>query len=229
MKRFLLLIPALAIAVSCDSPGGPGGAADEDYFPFSTGSSWQYERLGEIDTLGIQYSVSGGTSVSVVSVTAMEGCDLVHTMAVGYDTLYGDGVDSLFVPLAGTGFIRLDDGGVWQYTDSTMTDSFRVARFPLTVGDTWEYLPGGSGSVSGEAEVISLDETVTVPDGTFQDVLHIRYTIETGVVTTMDRWFGPGTGLLKTETQVTAGGGPAILYDMTEDLVDHLILPGVLP
>lgn len=228
MERLLVVFTVLVLAVACDSPGGPGGTADEDYFPFTTGSNWQYDRLGEIDTLGIQYSVSGGTSVSVASVTAMEGYDLVHTVSVGYDTLYGEGVDSLFIPLAGNSFLRLDDDGVWQYTDSTMTDSFRIARFPLTVGDTWEYLPEGSGSVSGEAEVISLDETVTVPEGTFQDVLHIRYTVEAGVVTTMDRWFGPGTGLLRTETQVTAGGGPAILYDMTEDLVGHLVLPGDL-
>jgi hypothetical protein len=68
-----------------------------------------------------------------------------------------------------------------------------------------------------------MDASVTVPDGTFEDVLHIRITMEevVGQMVT-DYWFAPGVGNVKSETVVSAGS--VVLYEMTEELVEHFVI-----
>jgi len=219
MKRLLLLVPCLALLAGCgDSPGG-GDITDQDYFPFAVPDSWQYQRTGQVDTLGVTYSFSGNHVLTVSAVTDQGGWDLVELGGAGSDTLFGEGVDSIVVPLAGLSYVGMDDSGVWAYSDSTLSDSTIIAQFPLVVGATWT----AHADPEAIAEVISMDASATVPDGTFEDVLHIRITMEdvVGQMVT-DYWFAPGVGNVETGIVVTAGS--VVLYEMTEELVEHFVI-----
>ena len=119
-------------------------------------------------------------------------------------------------PLGGVSAFRIDGYGVWSYTDTLMTDSLQLARFPLTEGDTWAASPDVA------AEVVSMEETVTVPDGTFENVLHISTTeVDTlGNQTVDDYWYAPGVGLVSHGKIMQ--NGPLVLYELSEDLAGHL-------
>jgi hypothetical protein len=203
------------IVIACGDSPGIGDITDQDYFPFTNGNAWTYERFGEVDTLGLTYSFSGALMVSVVGVQDT----LIQLFAAGSDTLFGEGVDSLFIPLGGTSFVKMDAQGVWAYTDSLMTDSSKVAQFPLVVGEEWLY----STSPEATAEVISMDEVVTVPDGEFDDVLHIRIAQGAGgmVSVTRDDYYAPGIGNIMNTISILAD--TTIVYSMTEQLTHHML------
>jgi hypothetical protein len=215
-----LALASLSLAVivtACGDSPGIGDITDQDYFPFANGNAWTYERFGEVDTLGLTYSFSGAVMASVAGVQEQETWDLIQLFEAGSDTLFGEGVDSLFIPLGGTSFIRMDSQGVWVYTDSLMTDSSKVAQFPLTVGDTWQCSTGSEAT----AEVIAMDEIVTVPDGEFDDVLHIRITQGDMVSITQDNYYAPGIGSIMNTMSILAD--TTVVYSMTERLTHHML------
>jgi len=222
MRSSAILVPAsfclAALFCGCGSnPGGIGDITDQDYFPFTAGDSWMYERYGQVDTLGVSYSFTGSEVVSVFGFEPGPPHDLIQLFTAGTDTLFAEGLDTLFIPVGGTSFAGMDDGGVWLYTDSLMTDSVIVAQFPLTVGDSWPY----STDPEATAEVVAMDEVVTVPDGTFDDVLHIRVTQGDPIQITQDSYFAPGIGNIMNNMEISAD--TLTLYSMTEQLTHHSI------
>ncbi len=216
MNRAVLLF-ALAAAACGTNPGG-GGGSDGDYFPHGIASSWQYERYGSVDTLGVTFVMQGERSVTVSASMSGGGAEFAELSSLGYDTLYAAGIDSLFLPLAGVTVMRIDGSGVWTFTDTLMTDSVMIARFPLTVGDSWS--AHQDPQVTGQ--VIAMDETVDVPDGTFEDVLHLRLHEPGTVQTVTDLWFAPGTGCIASGVEVSAAGS-VVLYELDEELVSHFV------
>ena len=138
---------------------------------------------------------------------------------VGFDTLMLAGVDSIFVPLAPMTLARIRDDGIWLYGDSTMQDSTWWVRFPLEPGSSW------TSHVDPEmvSEVISMTEQIEVPDGTFENVLHVRATyVEVAAQVVWDYYFAPNVGNILGETTGTVGG--ATTYSSTEWLTGHMTL-----
>lgn len=217
MEKFCLVM-IVVLAASCGSnPGGPG-IVDEDYFPHQTAFSWSYDRLGSVDTLGGEYLISGRRLASVTGLVEQGGAEIVEITSAGYDTLYAAGLDSIFLPLGGPALFRIDGSGVWSFRDSIGMDSILVARFPLTEGDSWIAYP----EPEIEAVLVSMDETVTVPDGTFEDVLHISMSGDSLLIEmTTDLWFAPGVGLVRHSTDMVAGG-MVTFYEMVEELTGHV-------
>lgn len=217
-SHLLLALPALAaIFCACGDSPGIGDFTDADYFPFAPANAWTYERFGQVDTLGLTYSFSGSEVVSVSGVEEQPGGDLIQLFTAGTDTLFGEGVDSIFIPLGGASFVRMNDQGVWAYTDSLMSDSVLVAQFPLTPGDSWLY----SADPEATAELIAVDEVVTVPDGEFDDVLHIRITQGDVISMTQDEYYAPGIGNIMTSTSILAD--TTTVYEMTRQLTHHML------
>jgi hypothetical protein len=208
---------AAAIFCACGDSPGIGDFTDADYFPFTAANAWTYERFGQVDTLGLTYSFSGAAMVSVSGVEEQPYGDLIQLFTAGTDTLFGEGVDSIFIPLGGTSFARMNDQGVWMYTDSLMTDSVQVAQFPLAVGDTWLY----SADPEATAEVIAMDEVVSVPDGEFDDVLHIRITQGDLVSIVEDDYYAPGIGNIMNTMSIHAD--TTVVYEMTQQLTHHML------
>lgn len=214
----LCVVIVVALAASCGSNPGSPGIVDGDYFPHQTAFSWSYDRLGSVDTLGGEYQISGQRLASVTGLVEQGDAEIVEMTSAGYDTLYAAGLDSIFLPLGGPALFRIDGSGVWSFRDSLGTDSIQIARFPLTEGDTW--IAYGEPEIS--AVLVSMDETVTVPDGTFEDVVHISMSGDSLLVElTTDLWFAPGVGLVRHSTDMSAGG-MITFYEMVEELTGHV-------
>jgi len=211
MKKTAAVLAAL-LTLSCGSDPAGGGMEDSDYFPHGMASYWDYERNG---TVGGQFVAHGSRLTTVTGLAETGGSDLVELTTAGTDTIFTDTLQ-IVTPLGGVSAFRIDGYGVWSYTDTLMTDSLQLARFPLTEGDTWAASPDVA------AEVVSMEETVTVPDGTFENVLHISTTeVDTlGNQTVDDYWYAPGVGLVSHGKIMQ--NGPLVLYELSEDLVGHL-------
>jgi len=219
MKR-ILLASICALSLSCGSgPTGGGGFADEDYFPHQNTSSWTYDRVGSVDTLGGEYQFSGRRLETVTGLEEHGGADLILLTSVGYDTLYAAGMDSIFVPIGGVAALKIGDTGVWTYTDTLLTDSILIVQFPLAEGAQW--MAHSNPDVYGE--VTAMDETITVPEGTFDGVLHVSLGMDS-LLLSMDQefWFAPGVGCIRRVTCISAGGA-VTLYELEESLRDHLV------
>jgi hypothetical protein len=209
---------ALLLAACGDNPSG-GEVTDLDYFPHTVGSWWQFEKYGEVDTLGLTFQLTGDRLTTVTSVLEQSGVTIIEMTNIGLDSLLLDGVDTIPVPLAPKTIARLSDEGIWLYSDSTMQDSTWWVRFPLEVGSTWISHP----DPEIVSEVVSMDVEMTVPDGTFQDVLHIRATSSNVVVEVVwDYYFAPYVGNIAGE--ITGSSGGTTTYSSTEELVNHLTL-----
>ncbi len=211
MKKTAAVLAAL-LTLSCGSDPAGGGMEDSDYFPHGMASYWDYERNG---TVGGQFVAHGSRLTTVTGLAETGGSDLVELTTAGTDTIFTDTLQ-IVTPLGGVSAFRIDGYGVWSFTDTLMTDSLQLARFPLTEGDTWAASPDVA------AEVVSMEETVTVPDGTFENVLHISTTeVDTlGIQTVDDYWYAPGVGLVSHGKIMQ--NGPLVLYELSEDLVGHL-------
>lgn len=211
MKKTAAILAAF-LALSCGSDPAGGGVEDGDYFPHDVASYWSYDRNG---TVGGQFQAHGSRLTTVTGLAATGGSDLVELTTAGTDTIFTDTLQ-IVTPLGGVSALRIDGYGVWTYTDTLMTDSLQLARFPLVEGDSW------AASSDVEGEVVSMEETVTVPDGTFEDVLHISTTeVDTlGYQTVDDYWYAPGIGLVSHDKVMQ--NGSLILYELSEDLVGHL-------
>ncbi len=211
-------VALVALASSCGDSPGSGGIADEDYFPFAIGNNWSYDRYGTIDTLGVTFTLSGQALRGVVGIAYEEGYSLIQVNSVAADTLFAEGLDTIPVPQGGVAFFRMDSEGVWAYTDSVMSDSVQIARFPLQAGDTWLF----STDPEATAEVVSMTETVTVPEGTFDDVLHISVLQQDTLLSMVqDMYFAPGVGNILNETTVSAG--TIVVASITEELLDAFL------
>lgn len=218
MKR-ILLASICALSFSCGSDPSGGGVADEDYFPHRTASYWSYDRIGSADTLGGEYLIRGHRLETVTGLVEQGGADLIRLTNAGYDTLYAAGLDSVFIPLGGVSAFRIDGSGVWAYTDTLMTDSILFVQFPLAVGAQWT--AHSDPDIAGE--VTAMDETITVPDGTFDGVLHVSLSRDTLLLSMdQDLWFAPGVGCIRRATSITAGGA-VIVYELEESLADHFV------
>lgn len=87
-----------------------------------------------------------------------------------------------------------------------------------TIGEFWaETWTDTSGTVSDSCRIIALNETVTVPAGTFTNCIKILETTSEDPVYYKYIWFNLSTGVIKTEGTTTEDY-PTIIY---EDLSSH--------
>lgn len=107
-------------------------------------------------------------------------------------------------------YLRNGAGGLYFYGDELVGALYTPdlwCKYPCTVGDEWS--TSGQGAVVNW-EVIATDESVTVPDGTYE-CIHLRGTPEGGG-TVADHWFAVGVG----EVKMTSG---AVLMELTSKYI----------
>ncbi|MBD3370666.1 hypothetical protein GF402_09915 [Candidatus Fermentibacteria bacterium] len=222
MKTLLLLtiaLTSLLLLASCgDSNGGPSGPGpggdDEAFFPMAVGNTWNYDRSGtmQMDTITCQIT---GKSVSEITGTEThaDSFEVYVEEFVSTDTLAGQPVpDSTCVT-----YMRLASDGVHGYPNLENTDSSFVVPFPLEVGNTWQY----SEDPPMTGEILSMGGEVTVPAGTFSNVMQMRTTwIQSGLTVVNTTDFAPDVGIVRNVYDQTAS---FLEYHITSELTSYSV------
>lgn len=159
---------------------------DAGYFPVARGNTWVYR-----DAAGAEQTID------IDSTRAVSG--------VRNYRLRGFNGASHWIRQTTTGRVYAGTTRLWY-------------RFDGAVGTTWTFAVAGSsipGSNGARVQVVSRDESLTVPAGTFSTV-HLRWrasgVADAGVT---DEWFARGVGLVKRTEQSFAGPRSRVLVRAT--------------
>jgi hypothetical protein len=187
MRKLFLAIELLLAAVSVRA---------DQILPTVEGTSWEYDST---ETL------TGAEPVRSV-VTVRAGKQLLDGKeAVKFETLSGNIVSKTeLVSVDGNGIACLARSG----KDGKLTKlnpPEPIIAAPLKVGAAWELENEVSGIKMHQRFTVVAKEGVTVPAGNFQ-AFHLQCEDSSLLSIKLDRWFVPGTGLVK-ETTVVRGPG----------------------
>mgnify|MGYP001187685830 CR=1 FL=1 len=211
----------LAALVACGGGGGGGGgggseppALQGNFFPLAVGDRWVYDA-------------GAGAPVVTVRATETRRVDGQDGVVVVTEDPVDDASESVYVVTAGA--VRQVPNSA---TDPLVAaiGPLDVMRFPLRAGDRWTQIDktldtgldfDGDGrqeraSVRSEVEVIGL-ESITTPVASFAGSLHQRTTLTVvvqlttvpqavTVVTTVDDWYAPDIGPVRTRIVSTSQG-----------------------
>jgi hypothetical protein len=220
--------PAAAAPVLPDfSPDdfAPGAEIDNRYFPLVPGTRYRYSgtvtdpESGETAFEEAEDSVTFGTEL-VAGVTAR----VVHARSWEDGVLAEDTSDWYAQDRDGnvwylgedtTAFEYDDDGnlvgtsnaGSWRAGVNGARPGYIMPANPV-VGFTHyqEFAPADE--ALDQAEVLSLDESVSVPAGSFDSVLKTAETSEVEPDVLEHKYWAPGVGLVKVEEDIDAAGVP---------------------
>lgn len=196
MNRFCIFAAVLVLSIGLAACGSdPAGPTEPgDWMPLTVGNWWYSTMEGYWITMyGDTVAWSGSFARHVTALVEHQGgfqvyefrtiMNLVNTTP---DTTW-ESWDTLYV------YLRETDDEMQRYADTVSTDYELIARFPLTLGDTWYESPGSAVMY----EVTSLDASVSVPAGSFGNCAIIRET-ETGPVQnyTRDVYLHRGVGIV---------------------------------
>jgi hypothetical protein len=174
------------------------------YYPLGEGRTWKYQiavttssgetRAGELTVSNLAARELKGKRVTPQKYE-MEIHGQPHTMIqYAAEDLYG-----VFI------YAQQEANDVEPKISST---TFYTLKAPLKVGSSWDATvdsPGGA-QVSAKATVMSIDEVVDVPAGTFRDCVKVRTaaTIAGGKEVEVFSWYAPSVGQVKTITPLGA-------------------------
>ncbi len=211
----------LTVLAACGGGGGGGGGGDPappaltgNFFPLAVGDRWVYDSGTGAPAVTVRATgtraVDGQTGIVVVTEDPVDGAS-----------------ESIYVVSANS--VRQVPTGA---TDPLVAaiGPLDVMRFPLRAGDRWTQIDttidtgmdfDGDGrqeraTVRSEVQVIGL-ESVSTPLAAFAGSLHQRTTLTVGVqltsvpqtvtvVTTVDDWYAPDLGPVRTQFVTTSQG-----------------------
>jgi len=192
---------------------------DNPYMPFIPGSEWTYEAETEEGTERIEVMVLNDTKVvmgincTVVRDTVTLDGELIEDT---YDWYAQDKYGNVWY--MGEDSKEYEDGevvstaGSWEGgVDGAKPGIIMLANPLAGMSYRQEYYEGEAADM---AEVIYLNETVTIDYGTYEEVLVIREwnPLEPGVLE--DKYFAPGIGVIQ-EVQVEGGSDHVELTEFT--------------
>lgn len=213
MKKSIIhgiMMIVLSVLISCGSDSTGPEPPPADWLPLSVGNWWS----GEIDgfmLLGIQadtFDLSGSMDRTVTAlVEHQEGFQLyrmetVMEMEVTHPDTSFTVTDTMEVYLRNTG------EEMRGYSDTITTDYEVLARFPFTVGDSWQAWEDSTVTY----QVASLTSSVSVPAGSFADCALLRETDSSQPDYTWDHYFHRGTGFVR--DSVTILGQQLLTIDL---------------
>jgi len=231
MKTFLALNCLWIAAPGCgggsDGDDGCGGGDIEtvrEYFALARGASWTYDNVDyratpELETTlekTIRSDCETVTFDDCVSGEAREhSCYVQETMGGAADA---EDANLLYMELNGDGLVRVQQDhltGAKKTQRETYSPYFmRLVAGPYSQGDLCEFTHERCEYVGDAApirstkryrhEVVSTDESVTVPSDTYTGVLHIKRT-DLGDGKTKDFWYARGVGKIKEEGKLATG------------------------
>lgn len=214
--------------------GGPVMAHDSSYFPAAVGNSWNYNAqwLGETGSESVVVQNDGTfrsiislqptfpvTSKSITAITTYAPCDAPNSgaLCVPSTRITIESSMTIILPPPSPPYIM---------TTTTVTDSTYAPPelwFPASLASnneetrtsthTSQVSGDGPPATSTSTQEVTIHvyaaESITVPAGTFQAIKIVETIINTEneipTTTTVEQWFAPGVGLVKSE---------AYTYDM---------------
>ena len=213
-------LPVLLLLASCSDDAAAIDAAPADvaaadaspaqsFQPMAVGASWTYTitdsttgTVADKATTVEAYELVGDADHSGVmafrlNTARLDGSDLIWQAQEGdrfvryrdesYDASGVLTQDQWYVPSR----LRLDVSAAHATTGATWTETFTQHTLDVTAGT-----PASSSLKSESWSVVSADESVTVPAGTFDHCLHV-HRVASGSGTDKHYWFARGVGKVK--------------------------------
>jgi uncharacterized protein YceK len=221
MKKVIVVFAVLALVSGCGnsgSPADPQSESDASYYPLSVGNQWVYDRSGTMTVAGIQTGTVNGANVTDITdqVPHSSGFNVYVQEINLCDTLETAG-QTIISDSTYTTYLRVADEGFFSYLSLIVSDSASFVPFPLQVGATWQF--SQDPPITGE--ILSLSETVSVPAGTFDDCLEIRFSwIEDGQTVQNTSDFAPCVGRVR---NVYIQSYEAVVTTLTEVLLSYSV------
>ena len=188
-----------------------GPVAAEPILPVEPGTTWEYE---------VRESASRGGPSSPLTVRISGREERAGKQLLKVETLAGDDVVK-------TELISVDDAGVHCHERAgadgkavPFVPPQTMVPAPLRLGATWEINDHVAGT-GPQQFTAAAEEEVVVPAGTFAAV-RLRCEQPWPISTTLDRWFAPGTGVVK-EVSTTRGPTGRLLSRTTTQLKNFAI------
>ena len=231
-----------AAAATGETTEGPGDIGN--YQPLSQGNTWRFHGSKSAPIAPILYF----NTLKVTGTQAVGGLNATVFFESNPDPQTGDP----YAPTQGSAdFLVKDSRGVTNYGTSDPTDSltpqvvpFKNLRFPLQAGDSFESLnkkgvhfgdldsdgKDDIGDVLAQVTVVGF-ESVTVPAGTFANVVRVETKItitvtasssgaSATVTATQTEWLAPGVGRIKIQIQPDTQSSDGIT---AEELLGYFI------
>ena len=197
-----LIFPLMAVA-------SLGHAAVEQLLPTADGTTWLYEMTEEA---GPEFSFSGtdsgvGAKIHRDALYRISGTQDFNARTLLKFEMLRDGL------ITNTDLMIVNEHGIFcaaridQYGKVSALDPPQpIVAAPLEPGVAWDFATKLGGSqVRQHYEVIGAED-VDVPAGTFR-AIHIQAKQTEPVPMTIDRWFAPGTGIVKDVTVTKTAEG----------------------
>jgi hypothetical protein len=212
-RRRDMLLLTLSILMASNA-GDPGAAvpAVPNWYPVAGGLTWEYGISGTqafgADTADIAGSMtrkvagvfqhSGGFPVSMI----------VSDVEIEFTPRSGEEPTASMV--SDTFFVLVTDSLVLRYQSLDSDECGILMKLPLEVGSTWSFHP----SVPTTDEVSGLDDTISVPAGTYAGCAHISetFTVPEAAGSFNDFYFADGVGAVM-----------FILHAEVQDRVDNVV------
>lgn len=155
----------------------------EKFLDFKKGTSWIYDEVRD------------GAKIKIVNTVERRQENRVF-VSVQEERAGGKIDQGIVAWYAENGFLLLG-----LESEEGILPLFRFYRLDSKKDDAWDAAPHDPGL---ESQAVHFGtEELTVPAGTFHDVIHIQIQtqIKGGEAGTMDLWFTPGFGLLKSDVE----------------------------
>lgn len=173
MKKVILVVAVIVCFYSChkDDESGSGEETTSSYLPMAVGNYWVYqEYLSQGDGTFVPSSILDSTYISKDTLIngktfyKFDNYQIIKTSAksVSFEgsEFYSDSVKYL-----------IDSNGVILFSENNFTDIL-YKRSDVIDGDTLTWITG---------KMEKVDQILTVPAGTFTDVLNLKGTVNTNL------------------------------------------------
>jgi len=177
LKFFIFFI---VLYLPSDGNSGLFGLSVNDYAPFKEGREWKYSI---VDKIGDSIVGRKETTYTALSHTKINGKEVIPLKCYDEEKkeyslsfYYVDSLKVIFVAQQGSG------------DPEPKPENNIIIKAPIQEGSSWK-----SNNIS--YTIMSINDSVTVPAGTFNQCLKIKWSLEDGEVIT---WYAPDVGHIKT-------------------------------
>ena len=195
---FPLIILLISVLISCGNsstgPSGPTGAGQ--YYPLTIGNTWDLQLNGTFtsDSLPLE-EISGEISWIITDDTTHSEDFLLFNwqetsimeISISGQTIFTDTL--IFV-----NYVTEVDSVIRAY-NSPSASIYRIwMKYPIAVGDWWYSDPEFPSRIM---TVLSVDTSITVPAGSFNECVYIQQTEPEFPDSYVDYFYAPGVGPIK--------------------------------
>jgi hypothetical protein len=207
MRRILFFVSSLPLACAVAAP----------LVPTNSGTTWRYsmtEQVGKGFTISnLKQDADGKVRLPVLY--RLDGMENIDGKELLKFEMHRDG------SITNTDLVTVDEHGITCWARINLDGELikfnppqTMVAAPLKQGATWNF-DGQAGDLKVHQQYdVTGDEDIEVPAGEFH-AFHIRGEQSSPSRMTIDRWFAPGTGIVKDVTTMRATNG---------DLLDRISL-----